>query len=404
MKPTRSKLLLAGLAATFATALSVAAATRPGAAVAVVGPPVDVARSPSPSSSSASASSSLSASASSSPSASASASRASSSLPAPPATLRATGLLVDGSTTATAPGIRPFAPQYPLWTDGASKRRWILLPPGARIDASRADAWQFPVGTKLWKEFSFGGRPVETRYMERTAAGWLFATYAWNEAGIDALLAPGAGAASVELAPGVRHAIPSQQDCTLCHGTDAPVLGFAALQLSLARDPLAPHAAPPPAGAIDLADLLVEHRLSGFDPRIGAAPRIDAATATERAARGYLHGNCGGCHRDGGAAASLGMVLLQSVEPGAAPATATAIDVASRFRPAGVAAARRLAPGDAARSTIVHRMGSRAPVAQMPPIGTRLVDHDAVALVARWIDELGTTSTPSSNATSTTRH
>src|SRR5688572_32525951 len=84
-----------------------------------------------------------------------------------------------------------FAPQYPLWTDGASKRRWIHLPPGAAIDATRPDDWVFPVGTKLWKEFSLGGRRIETRYIERLADGrWRFTAYAWNAAGTEATRAP----------------------------------------------------------------------------------------------------------------------------------------------------------------------------------------------------------------------
>ena len=37
-----------------------------------------------------------------------------------------------------------FAPQYPLWTDGAAKRRWISLPPGTAIDASDPENWVFP--------------------------------------------------------------------------------------------------------------------------------------------------------------------------------------------------------------------------------------------------------------------
>ncbi len=82
-----------------------------------------------------------------------------------------------------------FAPQYPLWSDGASKRRWIHLPPGTAIDASRADAWEFPLGTRLWKEFSYGRR-VETRLIERLADGsWRFAAYVWNDEGTDAVLA-----------------------------------------------------------------------------------------------------------------------------------------------------------------------------------------------------------------------
>ncbi|HEX2198374.1 MAG TPA: hypothetical protein VHG88_07120, partial [Burkholderiales bacterium] len=58
----------------------------------------------------------------------------------------------------------PFAPQYPLWSDGTAKRRWLYLPPGSAIDAARAGAWDFPAGTKAWKEFSYGARRIETRY------------------------------------------------------------------------------------------------------------------------------------------------------------------------------------------------------------------------------------------------
>ncbi len=83
-----------------------------------------------------------------------------------PGRLSQTGLYRAGSSTEIAPDHLPYAPQYPLWSDGASKRRWIWLPPGTQIDASDPDRWQFPIGTRFWKEFSFGER-TETRYLER---------------------------------------------------------------------------------------------------------------------------------------------------------------------------------------------------------------------------------------------
>ena len=90
-----------------------------------------------------------------------------------PQHLRDTGLYVAGGQIH--PDVLPFSPQYPLWSDGTIKRRWIYLPPGAVVDASRVDAWQFPVGTRLWKEFGYDRR-VETRYIERLADGsWRFA-------------------------------------------------------------------------------------------------------------------------------------------------------------------------------------------------------------------------------------
>src|SRR5690242_13451668 len=81
-----------------------------------------------------------------------------------PQHLHDTGLYEPDSMQVRAENL-PFTPQYSLWSDGASKQRWIYLPPGTRIDASNPDAWEFPRGTKLWKEFRHG-RAIETRYIE----------------------------------------------------------------------------------------------------------------------------------------------------------------------------------------------------------------------------------------------
>src|SRR5690242_17449896 len=44
-----------------------------------------------------------------------------------PQRLADTGLFAAGSTRDIAPGVLAFSPQYPLWSDGATKRRWIAL-------------------------------------------------------------------------------------------------------------------------------------------------------------------------------------------------------------------------------------------------------------------------------------
>src|SRR5690349_4239989 len=83
---------------------------------------------------------------------------------APPVRLSDTGLFSAGSTRVD-PRNRSYSPQYPLWSDGAGKSRWVYLPAGATIEATHLDAWEFPVGTRFWKEFAFGGRKVETRML-----------------------------------------------------------------------------------------------------------------------------------------------------------------------------------------------------------------------------------------------
>src|SRR5687767_9983187 len=112
----------------------------------------------------------------------------------PPRNLQDTGLYADFKTLQVDSKHLAFSPQYPLWSDGAAKRRWISLPPGTVIDGSDPDAWVFPVGTRFWKEFSFDGQRVETRYLERQADGqWLYAAYAWSPDGREAHLAPDRG-------------------------------------------------------------------------------------------------------------------------------------------------------------------------------------------------------------------
>lgn len=310
--------------------------------------------------------------------------------PAPPARLAETGLYADFDARAVDPRNLPFAPQYPLWSDGATKRRWIFLPPGAAIDARDPEAWRFPVGTKLWKEFSWGRR-VETRYLELTRAGWIYAAYAWSADERDARLADARGAPTAQVvAPGRTHAIPSVDDCRSCHRNGrAEVLGFSALQLSPDRDPLAPHREPLEPGMPTLETLVARGALRGVPPRLlSTPPRIAAATPRGRAAIGYLHANCGACHDSAGPLASLGVSLRHALLPAAAggePALA-AVDVATRYRVPGAAARSVwIAPGAPAASAVVARMASRAPAAQMPPLGTARVDDEALELVRSWI-------------------
>lgn len=233
--------------------------------------------------------------------------------------------------------LRPFEPRFALWSDGASKQRWIALPDGASVDARQPDAWRFPVGTRLWKTFRVDGRPVETRHMRLDTDGrWQFASYVWQ--GGEALRAPARGEVLV-LPGGQRYEVPSVGDCVACHaGARSPVLGFAALQLG-------------PAVPALLRDGLLKNAPARWATQ---PPDFLAADATEHAARGYLHGNCGHCHVDGGVPVPLRLAL----------------DVGAPAAPVDGAA-------------VLRRAGTRNPYQQMPPLGTRAVDALGLALLAR---------------------
>jgi mono/diheme cytochrome c family protein len=272
------------------------------------------------------------------------------------------GLYRDLASGAVAPGAIEFEPAHALWSDGLDKRRWLLLPAGERIDTGDMDAWQFPVGTILFKEFSSEGRRIETRVIARTGARdyWMGA-FVWNDDETDARLAP----AGQRDARGTRHDVPAARSCATCHnGAPGRVLGFSAVQQ--------PHAPPE----------LLGHPVPPF------APPGDAATAR---ALGYLHANCGHCHNPNGSArpdSDMDLRLsIADLAPEDTAAYRTAVDKPLRSFVDSLHRVR-VAPGDPENSALLARMSVRG-TAQMPPLASEVVDQAGVGLVRAWIEGLG---------------
>ena len=150
-------------------------------------------------------------------------------LDALPRHLSQTGLFDAAQPGRVAAGVTEYEPSFALWSDGADKRRWLALPPGARIDSSDLDAWSFPVGTKFWKEFARNGRRIETRLLVKRGPGerdWAGAAYVWDSDQRDADLTPD----GVKDAGGSGHDVPSAAECAGCHGgRRSYVLGFSGM-------------------------------------------------------------------------------------------------------------------------------------------------------------------------------
>lgn len=193
---------------------------------------------------------------------------------------------------------------------------------------------------------------------------------------------------------GKRHTIPGVSDCRNCHeDARAPILGFNALQLSADRDPLAPHAEPLKPGMVTLTDLVRRGLLApARQEYVTSPPRIPAASPRARALLGYFTANCGSCHRAGGSLAPLGLDFGHSAaarneasEPGWATTVGRRGKWALPGRNAGES--ERIEPGNPAGSTVLYRMASRRALSQMPPLGTVVVDEEAVRLLERFIAE-----------------
>jgi hypothetical protein len=272
--------------------------------------------------------------------------------------------------------VRAYTPEFELWSDGATKRRWIWLPPGASIDGRDMDAWRFPTGTKLWKEFSFGAGRVETRLLEKLGpedADWLAVAYVWNADGSDALAFPDGGAD----VRGTTHDVPPARDCMGCHGgTQSRVLGFSAIQLN--------HPAHPDEWS--LGRLVHEERI------YGAASIVAGVPGDERTRRvlGYLHANCAHCHNQHRPPESAGArcfnprrdfdLSLRVGELGAVGDTAV-----YRSALGGV-----IDPGDPEASALYRRARGDLGLFQsrMPPLANETLDPELLPLLESWIRSL----------------
>lgn len=291
---------------------------------------------------------------------------------------------------------RAYTPAFELWSDGATKRRFIALPAGTQIDTSDMDAWRFPVGTKLWKEFTRDGVLVETRLLDKVGAAddaWAAAAYVHD--GDDAVLS----AEGVVDAKGTDHDVPAADRCMGCHaGRAGRVLGFSAVQLARANvvDADAPNA--PRDGDLDLDALVAEDLLS--DPP-ATAPVLPGDDVTRRAL-GYTYANCSHCHNQTRPAR---LENLRCFDPKSELDFSLAVDDlatgdrerTSFFRTAldEASAGKPFARGDAQESFGLSLMGRRderlaqgGEVEQMPPLATERVDDDGVAALRALIESL----------------
>jgi hypothetical protein len=308
--------------------------------------------------------------------------------------VQGTGLCLDVGCLTISADVLEYEPRFPLYADGATKRRWMQIPTGMQIDTSNMDRWVFPVGTKFWKEFTRDGTRVETRFITKTLAdddatnAWQFFTYVWN-ATQDANMAITAGQMD---ANGTPHNVPSRGQCKDCHDSLRPsrVLGFQALQLDY--DAVSP--------LVDLEDLITAGSLT-VNPTIGVSGTRFALgfNTTEKAALGYLHANCGHCHNATSTTHDIVPVqflleLDKLTSANVTPTFTTAVNVApdqtlidNTTMPA-TNYPLIIDDGDSVASGLIFRMNTSG-IKRMPKVAVETPDTaGGIAAVSLWIDSL----------------
>jgi uncharacterized repeat protein (TIGR03806 family) len=317
-----------------------------------------------------------------------------------PATLSATGMFQTIGTMAVKAGVVPYTVNSPLWSDNASKGRWVALPDAAKIGFNATGEFTWPGGTVLMKHFDLtvneatgAKRRLETRLLVLDASGTngYGVTYKWRADNTEAdLLVAGGQDETITItnaSGGTRTQVwhyPSRDQCLQCHTANAGfVLGPKTRQLNGTYTY-------PSTGRSD-NQLRTWNYLQMFTTRIDEAaiaglrktvPLTDTTASLETRARSYLDANCAGCHRPGGAG-TLWDARFDT------PVDSQGIIQGDLLRGnLGITGGKVVVPQDLAKSIMHLRMQSTDPLQQMPPLGRNVVHTAAVDLLALWIGSL----------------
>jgi uncharacterized repeat protein (TIGR03806 family) len=312
-----------------------------------------------------------------------------------PKLLSQTGAFADLQNLTPADFLIPYSVNSPLWSDGALKQRWFVLPQNSKINFSENGEWKFPAGTVFVKNFALPiddtnpkiFRRLETRILVRDTNGFVYgASYKWRADNSDADLVTAGTNEDISIATATgsrtqRWFFPGRQDCLTCHTpASGGVLGMKTRQLN---------------GDFKYPNGVTENQLralgrvgifeGAFDERkIFRYPKLvsitNSSAARELRVRSYLDSNCAQCHRPGGAETFFDArfdtpLAKQNLING---------PVANLLEISG---AKVVVPRDPKKSILFHRVNIVGE-GQMPPLARNVVDEKAAATISQWISAL----------------
>ncbi len=286
-------------------------------------------------------------------------------------------------------GVVLYTLNSPLFSDYASKLRFIKLPAGQSVAYNPDSVLQFPVGTAIVKTFYYpidernpkkGRRLMETRVLLHEAKGWVALPYIWNKEQTDAVLEVAGGSDQVSWIDGAgkkqsfEYQVPNMNQCKGCHersGEMTPI-GPSVRQLNDGRQ---------------LQHWETAGLLKGLpkDHIPALVNYSDASASLDDRVKAYLDINCAHCHNPTGPARSSGLYLTWDSKD----------RTAYGFLKPPVAAGRGsgnlsydIVPGKPEQSILHYRMASRDPGVMMPELGRQLTHQEGVELVRSWISSL----------------
>ena len=327
----------------------------------------------------------------------------------PPPLLSQTGVFTNTAGMAPDPGLIPYQPNVPLWSDGALKIRYLAVPnsggvtiPGQQISFAPTGTWTFPSGTVFVKTFELQTNQtdtnsihrLETRLLVRDINGHVYGvTYKWRPDNSDADLLTTSLSEQIPITTPAGTTTqtwyyPSPADCLTCHTPAANfILGVNTRQLNGNFNY-------PSTGVTD-NQLRTLNRLGLLNPAFSESAvtsfeQLSALTnltaSLQERARSYLDANCAQCHQPAGTGATFDARYDTPL------ASQNITNYPAKFS-LGLDRACIVKAQDIWRSTLYLRMNladlTNGPNSvQMPPLARNLIDTNAVAVMAAWIDSL----------------
>lgn len=313
------------------------------------------------------------------------------------------GLFIDPANPTAQPQAPGFGYQLAtqLFSNYASKYRFIYLPAGSSMQYQAQEAFEFPTGAVLVKTFALpqdtaitgiaNETLIETRLLIKRSQGWTSLVYQWQQ-GEAKLLTAGASVHHTLINQGQSQSfdynIPSRAECKICHqinqDNSSLIIPIGLKAHLLNRD------------IIDQGQSVNQLSLWAKQGKLEQLPELSQVAKTyaidnlqadlTSRAKGYLDVNCAHCHSAKGYASISGLRLGFYIDH-------TSYQYGICKQPPGWDGGAKgldydIVPGNADHSILLYRQTLSEPKDLMPPIGRNLEHQEGVELIRQWIDSL----------------
>ena len=320
----------------------------------------------------------------------------------PPRKLSDIGFFKDLASFEVHDAAIEYTVNAPLWSDGALKKRWVVLANDGQFDSeleqvkfSPEGKWRFPSGTVFVKHFDMqldlsdaqSIDRLETRFfiIDKNQVGYGL-TYKWNDEETEAFLVESELVEELGMIDEngddfiLEWSYPSKDQCLNCHNSSANyVLGLSTHQLN---------------GSLFYKDIMREDNqlnywseLNLFDTQIGVPNGYNKSVklseegySLDLKIMSYLDANCASCHNDKtNLEVDLDFRFQETIH------LRRYIDANTQSHASSNSPI--IKAGDHQDSELWIRDAQRGKN-QMPPLATKIIDGIYVDSLAKWIDNL----------------